>query len=213
MNTAGMIAALCTTTLLLAFCNGEDLSPLFTGHEFSQLVFDDVTQQDLIDTALKANVSLNNDPDTGLTGIFAQLSTEVSDVCLQDTSTFLQDLLKYKNYALQMRASFAQVPSKVDVAFTHRLKFVGNFELCDAVKSGSIEGEPSFDAVPCMMNLHVTDPLPLQYEVGVCIPNSCNEGELSTMVMTDIKQFNKSEYVSFQCSYKEPGSWSGWFMV
>lgn len=107
MDGARTIAALCTAALLLAACNGEDLSPLFTGHEFSQLVFDDVTQGDLIHAALQADVSLKDEPDIGLTGIFAELSTDISEACLQDASTFLQDLLKYKNYALQsMSLSF-----------------------------------------------------------------------------------------------------------
>lgn len=77
-------------------------SLLITGNEFSVVMFDDVTQLDLIQAALGG---LGDDDESmGLSGgVLGNLTDLISDTCLQDTALFLTDLLEYKKYALQSK--------------------------------------------------------------------------------------------------------------
>ncbi|XP_071811060.1 O-acyltransferase like protein-like [Apostichopus japonicus] len=170
-----------------------------TGNEFSVVMFDDVTQLDLIQAAL-GGLGDDNESTGSSDGVLGNLTDLISDTCLQDTALFLTDLLEYKKYALQMRASSARPIDLVDLEFTHRGVFYGDFELCDGVKVGRYSSAP-IDADPRVMNVPVVGS---ELLFGVCCPQSCNDNELTQIVTELIKEFGRSEAVWFSSTSQVP---------
>ncbi|XP_071854199.1 O-acyltransferase like protein-like [Apostichopus japonicus] len=169
--------------------------------EFLEIAFDNVTELDLMYTMLgEPTVS-------GLSGVFAELSSNVSDECLKDGWTLVSDVLTFKEYALQVRASNANPPTPITMAFTGNVQYLANFELCVAVKENPLREIP-MTAKVCDMNVP-----PYPFEIGLCVPESCSDVDLNLFVNAVLAKYNMNREVYFTCVIDRPWTWDSIFVM
>ncbi|KAL7854026.1 hypothetical protein AOLI_G00208700 [Acnodon oligacanthus] len=93
--------------------------------------------------------------------------------CMQDTAAFLMELEKDKpeEYAVQMYDAFGKLGSDVAGGNVNR---AGSLQECVSVKG------PSFKGQYCQVFLKQEA---VEYFVGICVPDSCDEEEVRTLVV------------------------------
>ncbi|KAL0965891.1 hypothetical protein UPYG_G00287300 [Umbra pygmaea] len=97
----------------------------------------------------------------------------VSKLCIQDTRTFLLELKKDQpsEYAVLMYDAFGKLGSDVMGGNVNR---PGSLQECLSVQG------PSFNGQYCQVFFKQD---PLQYFVGICVPDSCVEEDVHTLVV------------------------------
>ncbi|XP_031433724.1 O-acyltransferase like protein [Clupea harengus] len=102
----------------------------------------------------------------------------VSHRCMQDTQTFLLELSKDKpaKYAALMYDAFGKLGSDVEGGNVNR---PGSVHECLSVSA------PHFRGQYCQVYLKQEE---VQYFVGICVPDSCAETEVQTLVVYDMLQ-------------------------
>ncbi|XP_051906137.1 O-acyltransferase like protein isoform X1 [Hippocampus zosterae] len=102
-------------------------------------------------------------------------SLNVSEKCVMDTGTFLREINQGnpKEYAVLMYDAFGKLGSNVKGGNTNR---PGLLQQCHSAHG------PSFSGQYCQVFLKQGA---IQYFVGICVPDSCNEEEVQTMVLYD----------------------------
>ncbi|XP_051960120.1 O-acyltransferase like protein [Xyrauchen texanus] len=102
----------------------------------------------------------------------AAFARNVSLKCMQDTTTFLVELEKEtpRQYAVLMYDAFGKMGSDVEGGNVNRL---GSVRECR-----SVEG-PEFSGQYCQVFLKQDR---VEYFVGVCVPDSCTESEVQTLM-------------------------------
>ncbi|XP_055720192.1 O-acyltransferase like protein [Salvelinus fontinalis] len=108
----------------------------------------------------------------------AVYSMNVSEKCTQDTRTFLSELNKDlpSEYAALMYDAFGKMGSDVVGGNVNR---PGSLQECLSVQG------PSFTGQYCQVFLKQD---PIQYFVGICVPDSCVEEEVQTLVVYETFQ-------------------------
>ncbi|XP_066502474.1 O-acyltransferase like protein [Hoplias malabaricus] len=109
-------------------------------------------------------------------GVFdkwASQSLNITVKCMRDTAAFLMELEKDKpeQYAVQMYDAFGKLGSDVAGGNVNR---AGSLQECVSVKG------PSFRGQYCQVFLKQEA---VEYFVGVCVPDSCDEKEVRTLVV------------------------------
>ncbi|XP_057674837.1 O-acyltransferase like protein [Corythoichthys intestinalis] len=102
-------------------------------------------------------------------------SLAVSKKCAMDTNTFLSEMNQDKpqEYAVLMYDAFGKQGSNVEGGNANR---PGLLQQCRSAHS------PSFSGQYCQVFLKQGK---IQYFVGICVPDSCDEEEVQTMVLYD----------------------------
>ncbi|XP_072518738.1 O-acyltransferase like protein isoform X2 [Salminus brasiliensis] len=93
--------------------------------------------------------------------------------CMQDTTAFLTELEKDNpdQYAVQMYDAFGKLGSDVEGGNVNR---AGSLQECVSVKG------PGFKGQYCQVFLKQEE---VEYFVGICVPDSCDEEEVRTLVV------------------------------
>ncbi|XP_022532265.2 O-acyltransferase like protein [Astyanax mexicanus] len=93
--------------------------------------------------------------------------------CMQDTTAFLMELEKENpdQYAVQMYDAFGKLGSDVEGGNVNR---AGSLQECVSVKG------PGFKGQYCQVFLKQEE---VEYFVGICVPDSCDEEEVRTFVV------------------------------
>ncbi|XP_067106361.1 O-acyltransferase like protein [Osmerus mordax] len=110
--------------------------------------------------------------------VTAAYSGNVTERCMQDTKAFLWELHQDSPspYAALMYDAFGKIGSDVKGGNTNR---PGSLQECLSVQG------PSFSGQYCQVFLKQD---PVQYFVGICVPDSCDEDEVQTMVVYEMFQ-------------------------
>ncbi|XP_028830805.1 O-acyltransferase like protein [Denticeps clupeoides] len=100
----------------------------------------------------------------------------VSQKCMQDTTTFLLELSNGRpaKYAAMMYDAFGKLGSDVQGGNVNR---PGSLRECQSVHT------PDFSGRYCQVFLKQE---PVQYFVGICVPDSCAEDEVHKLVICDV---------------------------
>ncbi|XP_077994444.1 nose resistant to fluoxetine protein 6-like [Glandiceps talaboti] len=105
----------------------------------------------------------------------------VSQKCVSNTMQYLGDIVEGKEYAITMFDSTGKLPSGV---LDGNFQWVGSSKECRRVKNAPVS-EDSFSGKYCQ----VFAPFPLvnaSLQIGVCVPDSCNDMDVLTMVNTGL---------------------------
>ncbi|KAJ8402353.1 hypothetical protein AAFF_G00368420 [Aldrovandia affinis] len=102
----------------------------------------------------------------------------VSQKCIEDTTIFLSDLSEGEptKYAVQMYDAFGKVGSDIEGGNVNR---PGSRQECQLAKG------PGFSGRYCQVFLKQD---PIQYFVGICVPDSCEEEEVQMLVVYETFQ-------------------------
>ncbi|KAL2099634.1 hypothetical protein ACEWY4_004028 [Coilia grayii] len=109
----------------------------------------------------------------------------VSRRCMQDTEMFLLELDKDSpaKYAVLMYDAFGKLGSDVEGGNVNR---PGSLRECLSVTAQHFSGQY------CQVFLKQED---IQYFVGICIPDSCTEAEVQTLVVHDMLQWRDTSLI------------------
>ncbi|XP_033121019.1 O-acyltransferase like protein-like [Anneissia japonica] len=137
---------------------------------------------------------------------FFQDAIQVSESCLNDLTTYFQDLIQGNDYALRMLASNGKFPSLADV-YNFNFQSLGDYDLCVG-----LENAP-FRTKQCGMIMYFRQ---WQLRIAVCSPASCRNEDLKAITNGVVAlpasflnvTYNFGEiYYEFQCIDEVP--WSG----
>ncbi|MFT7815413.1 nose resistant to fluoxetine protein 6-like [Arapaima gigas] len=109
----------------------------------------------------------------------------VSEKCMNDTQAFLLELHENipRKYAILMYDAFGKMGSDVVGGNVNR---PGSLEECLLVRG------PHFNGRYCQVFIKQE---PVQYFVGICVPDSCQEDEVQTLVVHEIFQKNQMSLI------------------
>ncbi|KAM7392714.1 hypothetical protein PAMA_007710 [Pampus argenteus] len=109
----------------------------------------------------------------------------VSQRCMMDTNTFLLEMNqdKPKEYAVLMYDAFGKMGSNVEGGNTNQ---PGLLQQCRSAHG------PTFSGQYCQVFLRQGQ---IQYFVGICVPDSCEEEEVQTLVLYDRLQFGQMSLI------------------
>ncbi|CAL8317674.1 unnamed protein product [Lota lota] len=127
----------------------------------------------------------------------------VSDRCLSDVQVFLRDVGRDtpRPYAALMYDAFGKMGS--DVAGGN-VNMPGSLQECVSVRG------PAFSGQYCQVFLKQDN---VQYFVGICVPNSCEEDEVETLVICETFQVGGSSLIPALPSILVSRSAQGIFMT
>ncbi|XP_071854821.1 nose resistant to fluoxetine protein 6-like [Apostichopus japonicus] len=174
---------------------------------FARPIYGDLTELDFINMLLGSDdetVESASAEDPGLSGLLMELAgANVSATCINDVATYLEDLMEYRPYALQMRSSYADFPYLLGIGFTGRTKYDGVYELCTGIRAAN-NGTP-FDGQFCQIYI----PIEAEYSLslGVCTPSSCSNVDLYIITNTLLSMVGIEQGVYYTCITDVP--WTG----
>ncbi|XP_071482122.1 O-acyltransferase like protein-like [Diadema antillarum] len=180
MGTFDSLAGLLSSLGLGNFTDFQDI--LQGGEDFSSIL------QQILSIVLKGNgtdlfpgVGNNStaddlDFDQVVHTLFADVA--VSESCLQDFVSYVNDISEGIPYARKMMGSFGGLPSS-NAMYTGLNKDYGNVWQCQTLIKTN--GTPSFDSQYCLMKASFSEEI--NFELGTCFPNTCSQEELTTMAV------------------------------
>ncbi|KAM6902086.1 O-acyltransferase like protein [Xenentodon cancila] len=110
----------------------------------------------------------------------------VSQRCIKDINTFLWEINqdKPKDYAVLMYDAFGKMGSNVEAGNVNQ---PGLLQQCRSTVG------PSFSGLYCQVFLRQG---PVQYFVGICVPDSCTEEDVKTSVLQGKLKFNQTSLIA-----------------
>ncbi|PIK40387.1 putative nose resistant to fluoxetine protein 6-like, partial [Apostichopus japonicus] len=122
-----------------------------------------------------------------------------------------QDVVYFVYFPLDflstVRASNANPPTLITMAFTGNVQYLANFELCVAVKENPSREIP-MTAKVCDMNVP-----PYPFQIGLCVPESCSDVDLYLFVNAVLAKYNINRGVYFTCVIDRPWTWDSIFVM
>ncbi|XP_033118039.1 nose resistant to fluoxetine protein 6-like [Anneissia japonica] len=121
-------------------------------------------------------ISVTNTTIDGTTLIVTEITEEpASTQCITDLKTFGSDILEEEHYALMMLDSYGKLPPGI---LQGNILWLGLYDQCLKQSREVDDNQANFTAQYCLASIIKDNNLQPILNVGVCVPDSCNNDEL-----------------------------------
>lgn len=139
----------------------------------------------------------------------AELEGKVFATCKDETLKVLDDLVKERDYAWQMRAAYGKREKFLNSLYTWNTQLMGEYDICRTVQRDNFYAP--IETLYCTEYFYYAT---VTFSRGVCVPASCSNQDLFLVrnAILDILGIGQHVFTLYTCIREIPWTWDAIFV-